>query len=158
MSLAAKNRPVVANAEEHDERFGRGLRRIAMVVELLTLSGKEAVAQIAPLVHAQLRVLPAPGVAPARSYETREEFLDYFAEAKAHGIRIEPDASEIRVSPLGAVLVAGALRVTSPGGVNVTPAWFVYTFRDGLIASLGNYLDREMAEGAAGLARPHGAA
>ncbi len=40
----------------------------------------------------------------------------------------------------------------------MTPAWFVYTFRDGLIASLGNYLDREMAEGAAGLARPHGAA
>ena len=31
------------------------------------------------------------------------------------------------------------------------PAWFVYTFRDGLIASLENHLERELAEHAASL-------
>ena len=50
-----------------------------------------------------------------------------------------------------AVLVAGALRITGATGVDEIPAWFVYTFRDGLIASLENHLDREIAEHAAGL-------
>jgi hypothetical protein len=34
-----------------------------------------------------------------RRYQTREEFLAYFPDAKAHAVLIEPDASEIRVAP-----------------------------------------------------------
>ena len=41
--------------------------------------------------------------------------------------------------------------MNGPNGVDEIPAWFVYTFRDGLIASLENHLDRELAEHAAGL-------
>jgi hypothetical protein len=122
-----------------------------MVVELLTLSGQEAVAELTPLLHPEMCVLAAPGVAPVRSYQTREEFPAYFADAKAHGVLIEPDASEILVSPTGAVLVTGALRMSGTTGADEIPAWFVCTFRDGLIASLENHLDREMAQHAAGL-------
>jgi ketosteroid isomerase-like protein len=43
-------------------------------------------------------------------------------------------------------------------GVEETPAWFVYSFRGGLIASLENYLDRAPAEDAAGLSRRDGTA
>ena len=139
------------NTNQHEAGFGRDLRQIKMVVELLALSGQEAVAELTPLLHPEMRVLPAPGVAPVRSYQTRGEFLAYFADARAHGMLIEPDASEILVSPTGAVFVAGALRMSGPNGVDEIPAWFVYTFRDGLIASLENHLDREMAEHAAGL-------
>lgn len=139
------------NTDQRDAAFGRDLRQIKMVVEWLALSGQEAVAELAPLLHPEMRVLAAPGVAPVRSYQTREEFLAYFDDAKAHGVLIEPDASEIRVGPSGAVLVAGALRMSGPNGVDEIPAWFVYTFRDGLIASLENHLDREIAQHAAGL-------
>lgn len=139
------------SARDRDAGFGSGLRDIAKVVELLTLSGQEAVDRIAPLIHPQMEMLPAPGVAPVRSYRTREDFLAYFAEAKSHGVLVEPDASAIRVTPSGAVLVTGALRITGPGGVDTTPAWFVYGFRDGLIASLASYLDPDMAEAAAGV-------
>ena len=139
------------NTDQHEAGFGRDLRQIKMVVELLALSGQEAVAELTPLLHPEMRVLAAPGVAPVRSYQTREEFIAYFADAKAHGLLIEPDASEIRVSPSGAVLVTGALRMTGKNGADEIPAWFVYTFRDGLIASLENHLDREIAAQAAGL-------
>ena len=139
------------NTDLPNAGFGRDLRQIKLVVELLVLSGQEAVAELAPLLHPEMRVLAAPGVAPVRSYQTREEFLAYFADAKAHGVLIEPDASEIRVGASGAVLVAGALRMSGATGVDEIPAWFVYTFRDGLIASLENHLDRGMAEDAAGL-------
>ena len=139
------------NIDQRYAGFGRDLRQIRMVVELLALSGQEAVAELTPLLHPEMRVLAAPGVVPARSYQTREEFLAYFADAKAHGVLIEPDASEIRVGPAGAVLVAGALRMSGPNGVDEIPAWYVYTFREGLIATLENHLDREIAEHAAGL-------
>ena len=55
------------NAEEHAEPFGTGLREIRMVVDLLCLSKEQAVAQITPLLHPQMRMLAAPGVAPVRS-------------------------------------------------------------------------------------------
>lgn len=139
------------STDGHDAAFGQGLRQIKMVADLLTLSGREAVDELTSLLHPELRVLPAPGVAPVRSYQSRDEFLAYFADARASGVRIEPDASEIRVSPSGAVLVGGALRMTGPSGADEIPAWFVYTFRNGLIATLENHLDREMAEVAAGL-------
>ena len=139
------------STDRRDAAFGRDLRQIRMVVELLALSGQEAVAELAPLLHPSCASSPRPGVAPVRSYQTREEFLAYFADAKAHGVLIEPDASEIRVGPSGAVIVAGALRMSGTTGVDEIPAWFVYTFPDGLIASLENHLDREMAEHAPGL-------
>jgi ketosteroid isomerase-like protein len=134
-----------------DEAFGNGLRRIRMVVEFLRLSGAESVEEIASLAHPEITVLAVPGIAPGWGYQGREEFLGYFAEARAHGVFVEPDAREIEVGPSGSVLVVGGMRVSSPGGVEETPAWFVYTFRDGLIASVGTYLDREKAEASAGL-------
>ena len=53
--------------DQRDAGFGRDLRQIRMVVELLALSGQEAVAELAPLLHPELRVLVSPGVAPVRS-------------------------------------------------------------------------------------------
>jgi hypothetical protein len=138
-------------AERRDIPFGTNLRRIRMVVDLLRLSGEEAVDEIAPLIHPQMRMLAAPGIAPASRYESREDFLGYFGEASANGILIQPDASQIRVTPSGSVLVTGNLRIAGPDGVDEVAAWFVYTFRDGLIGSLETYLDDEMAEKAAGL-------
>jgi hypothetical protein len=55
------------NTDQRDAGFGRDLRQIKMVVELLALSGQEAVAELAPLLHPEMRVLAAPGVAPVRS-------------------------------------------------------------------------------------------
>ncbi len=138
--------------------FGDALRRIRLVVDLLCLSSESAVEAIAPLLHPQMRVLAAPGIAPARGYQSREEFLGYFADAEAHGVLVQPDACKIRVSPSGRVLVAGRLRIAGPMGVEETPAWFVYSFRDGLIATLENYLDRAPAEDAAGLPHRDGSA
>jgi hypothetical protein len=140
--------PDVASA---DKAFGTGLRRIALVVDLLRLVGQEAVGEISPLVHPEITVLGTPGLAPGGGYQGREEFLGYFAEAKAHGLFIQPDVSEIRVSPSGAVLATGSLRVAGPSGIDEVPAWFVYTFLGGLIASLATYLDCAQAETAAGL-------
>jgi ketosteroid isomerase-like protein len=129
-----------------DPGFGRGLQQIAMVVDLLRLSATESVNAIAPLLHAHMRVLAAPGVAPSRPYRTREDFLDYFADARKNGVLIQPDVRELRLCPTGAVLAVGSLRMTTRAGVDETAAWFVYTFRDGLIASLETYLDPELAE------------
>jgi hypothetical protein len=134
-----------------DETFGTGLRRIALVADLLRLVSQEAVGEIAPLVHPEISVLGTPGIAPGGGYQGREEFLGYFAEAKAHGLLIQPDVSAIRMSPSGAVLATGSLRVAGPTGIDEVPAWFVYTFRAGLIASLATYLDYTQAETAAGL-------
>lgn len=131
---------------ELDPSFGAALQRMGMVIDLLRFSAEEAVGDIAPLLHPEMRVLPAPGIAPARPYETREDFLAYFTEARAQGVFVEPDAREIRVTAEGGVLVAGSVRVTgAPGGTAEAPAWFLYTFRDGLIASLENYMDGDMA-------------
>jgi len=52
--------------------FGTRLREIGMVVDLLRLSATEAIDDIAPLLHPEMRVLAAPGIAPARRYQTRE--------------------------------------------------------------------------------------
>jgi ketosteroid isomerase-like protein len=134
--------------------FGTNLRRIQMVVELLCLGRDEAVHAISPLLHPELQVLAAPGVAPARGYQSREEFLAYFADARAHGMKVEPDVAEICVAPSGAVLVTGRMQVEVQGEVDVIPAWFVYTFRDGLIARLENHLDHDMAKAAVGLTDP----
>ena len=62
--------------------FGTGLAQVGMVLDLLRLSAHEAVDDIAPLLHPEMRVLPAPGIAPSHPYETREDFLGYFAEAR----------------------------------------------------------------------------
>jgi len=136
--------------DQADPEFGCELHHIGLVVDLLRLSGEEAVEAIVPLLHPQMRVLAAPGIAPARPYQTREDFLDYFSDARAQGVLIEPDAQEVRASRSGAVMVAGRLRMTTSDSVDETPAWFVYTFRDRLISSLETYLDGDMAEEAAG--------
>lgn len=128
--------------------FGSGLRQIAMVVELLQHSGAENVDALAPLLHPQMRMLAAPGVAPMRRYQTSEDFLRYFSEARANGVLVQPDVRELRVHPSGAVMAVGSLRMTSRGSVDETPAWFVYTFRDGLIASLETHLSAELAANA----------
>jgi len=66
----------------------------------------------------------------------------------------ERDAHEIRIGASGAIVVAGSVRMTNRGSVaDKTPVWFVYTFRDGLIASLATHLDPAMAEEAAGSSR-----
>jgi ketosteroid isomerase-like protein len=134
--------------------FGAGLRQIGMVVDLLRLSATEAVEEIAQLIHPEMQVLAAPGVAPTRPYETREHFLEYFSEARANGVLVQPDAYQVGFAASGAVIVAGSLRMRSRGGDAETPAWFVYTFRDGLIASLETYLSAEMAAQAAGRPTP----
>jgi hypothetical protein len=139
------------DAVDADVAFGTGLRRISLVVDLLRLVGQEAVGEIAPLVHPEITVLGTPGLAPGGGYQGRDAFLGYFAEAKAHGLFIQPDVSALRVSPSGAVLATGSLRVAGPSGIDEVPAWFVYTFRDGLIASLATFLDCAQAEAAAGL-------
>ena len=131
--------------------FGTSLAQVGMVLDLLRLSAAEAVDDIAPLLHPEMRVLAAPGIAPARPYETREDFLAYFAEARKNHVLVEPDLVEVRFGPTGAIVVSGSVRMTSRAGVVETPAWFVYTFRDGLIASLENHLSAEMAGEAAGI-------
>lgn len=129
--------------------FGTGLRELGMVVDLLRHSAREAVDEVAPLLHPELRVLAAPGVAPVRPYQTREDFLRYFAEARANGVLVEPDLRELHLMPSGAIMAVGSLRMTTSGGADETPAWFVYTFRDGLIASLEAHLSSDLAETAA---------
>ena len=62
--------------------FGVALGRIGLVAKLLQLSAIEAVEEIAPLLHSEMRMYAAPGVAPARLYESREGFLGYFAAAR----------------------------------------------------------------------------
>ena len=131
--------------------FGTGLAQVGMVLDLLRFSAHEAVDDIAPLLHPEMRVLPAPGIAPSHPYETREDFLGYFAEARRNGVLVEPDVRDIRFGPTGALVVSGNLRMTSRAGAAETPAWFVYTFRDGLIVSLENHLSAAMADQAAGI-------
>ena len=131
---------------EHQSRpFGADLHHIGLVVDLLRLSANEAVEEIASLLHPQMRVLAAPGLAPSRAYETREDFIDYFSEAQSQGVLIQPDAHEIRTGG-PSVIVAGHVRITTADSIDETPAWFVYTFRDDLIDSLSTFLDAELAE------------
>lgn len=142
------------STDQESEDFGVELHHIGLVVDLLRLSAKQAVDEIAPLLHPRMRVLAAPGVVPAHAYRTREDFLNYFSDARSRGIFIEPDAREIRTSPSGSVIVTGSLRMTSQGDATDIPAWYVYTFRDRLIDSLETYLDAALAEDAAGFTEP----
>ena len=135
-------------AEADPPEFGDHLVRIQQVVRLLVLSGESPVDKLAmtTILHPEMHSLAAPGIAPARSYENRTQFLEYFPDAVGRGFQVRPDASEIRVLPSGAVWAAGGLCVTTPAGADTTPAWFIYTFREGLIDSLETYLDRDLAE------------
>jgi hypothetical protein len=137
------------SVDHKNANFGIGLRHIGVVVDLLRLSATEAVEEIAPLLHPEMRTLAAPGIAPARPYQTREDFLEYFSEARANGVLVEPDACEVRLCPSGAIVVAGSVRMTTRAGIAELPTWFVYTFRDGLVASLETHLTAEMADDAA---------
>lgn len=134
-----------------DGSFGAGLAKIRMVVELLSLSGVGDVSAIAPLLHPEMRVVAAPGIAPTQRLRTRDELLAFFAESRSRGLLISPDASRICLSRSGAVFVEGRICITSAAGADVVPAWFVYTIRDGLIASLETHLDRDLALRAAGI-------
>jgi len=131
--------------------FGDSLHHIGLAVDLQRLSAIGDIDAIKPLLHPEMRTRAAPGVAPQRPYENREDFLAYFTEAQANDVLIEPDAHEIRITPSGALLITGHLRITTPGHEEVTPAWFVYTFRDRQIVSLETHLNRNMAYEAAGL-------
>lgn len=131
--------------------FGERLRHIGLVVDLLRLSAIQDVDAIRPLLHPQMRTLAAPGIAPSHPYQTREDFLAYFAEAQLNDMLVEPDAHEICFSGSGAVVVADGLRMTTADRADTTPAWYVYTFREGRIASLETHLSRELAHEAAGL-------
>ena len=139
------------SARDTQADFGTGLQQAGIVLDLLRFSADEAVDALAPLLHPDMQVLAAPGIAPARRYQTREDFFEYFSEARKNGVLVEPDLQELRLSPSGAIIVSGTVRMTSPAGIDETPAWFVYTFRDGLIASLENHLNAAMAEQAAGM-------
>lgn len=129
--------------------FGERLRNAHLVTSLMLASGRHEVDSAAALLHPDFRLVPIPGLAPARGYRSREEFLEYFAESERVGQLVEPDLSSLQVTPSGSILVEGRLRVTTAGEETFLDAWFVYTFRDGLIASLGNYLDAQTAEAAA---------
>lgn len=131
--------------------FGQSLRHVRLVIELLDRSGAGDAAGVVDLLHPELEVLAIPGMAPGKGYRSREEFLGYFEDAGRIGQRIETDVSRVRVSPSGSVIVDGALRITVGENTEVVDAWFVYGFRDGLIATLGNYLEPAQAERAAGL-------
>lgn len=128
--------------------FGEGLRNAQMVTSLLLASGRADVDAVAVLLHPDFRVIAIPGLAPARGYQSRDEFLGYFDQSASVGQHIEPDLVSLEVRPNGSIVVEGRLRVLTAGEETHTDAWFVYTFRDGLIASLGNYLDARSAEAA----------
>ena len=97
--------------------FGTHLHHIGLVVDLLRLSANEAVEEMVSLLHPQMRVLAAPGLAPSRAYETREDFIEYFSEAQSQGFLIQPDAHEIRAGGPG-VIVAGHLRITTADSID----------------------------------------
>lgn len=131
--------------------FGEALRHVRLVVELLERSRDEDPEGAERVLHPELEVLAIPGMAPGSGYGSRDEFMDYFEESRRIDQRIEPDVSRIRVTPAGIVILDGRLRITVGENTEFVDAWFVYEFRDGLIAKFGNYLDPLQAERAAGL-------
>jgi len=134
-----------------DERFQVALHRIGVVVDLLRLSGARDIKNIEPLLHPDMQVVPAPGIAPKASRRGRAGFLDYFRDTESKGILMEPDAYEIQHCLSGKVLVAGSLRFTNNGTITQAPVFYVYAFRDGLISCLETHLDREGAKQSASL-------
>jgi hypothetical protein len=121
-----------------------------VVSDFLRLTGKRDVERIRPLLHPEMKVATAPGIAPPVRRPGREGFLDYFRETEAMNLLMEPDAYEIHACLSGKVLVAGALRFTATRDVSEAPMFYVYTFRDGLISHFETHLKRETAEDAAG--------
>jgi len=139
--------PGEAGPEPLSGEFGEGLRRMRMALDLLQPPSEEhAAALIAPLLHPEIQVLGSPGIGPAHGYDGRDEFLKYFDDAAAHGVWIRSDATEVVIAPSGAMLITATLLISGHGLADTTPAWFVLTFRDGLIASLETHLSREMAD------------
>lgn len=142
--------PDMSGRDPSDRYFGSALHRIAMVVELLQLSSTRDTEKIAPLIHPEMQVHAAAGIAPQAPRRGREGFLDYFRDTEAKGILMEPDAYEIHACLSGKVMVAGAIRFTMNGQQSEAPVYYVYTLRDGLISCLETHLTREVAEEAAG--------
>ena len=133
--------------------FGAGLRHARLVTQLLHCSGEENIEGVAEVLHPDFEVVAIPGLAPGGGYRSRDEFLTYFVEARKAGQLIQPDLRSLRVLDDGTILVEGGLLVRGEHVTEALDAWFVYTFRDGRIASLGNYLDPQSAEQAAARAR-----
>jgi hypothetical protein len=133
-----------------DQDFGSSLYRIGVVADLLRLSATRDIEKIEPLVHPEMRVVAAVGIAPQAPRPGREGFLDYFRDTEAKGILTEPDAYEIQACLSGKVLVAGSVRFTTDDGTAESPVYYVYAFQNGLISRLETHLGREAAEDAAG--------
>jgi len=53
------------------------------------------------------------------------------------------------VTPTGNVFATGELLSTVNGRTDGIPAWYVYRFRDGLVASIETYIDHDTAWGRA---------
>lgn len=134
--------------------FGRALDNVKLVTELLYHSAREDEDAIAPLLHEDFKVVSIPGIAPARGYQSRTEFLAFFGESRRTGQVVRPDVRSIEVLPNGAVLVQGRLLLVAGDMRHEMNSWFVYTFGDGVICSLGNYVDAESARRAALLGQP----
>ncbi|MDX6587250.1 MAG: two-component system, sporulation sensor kinase [Solirubrobacterales bacterium] len=139
----------MSGRDKSDRHSGSALYRIGAVADLLRLSGTYDIERIKPLIHPEVRVVAAPGVAPQPTRPGREGFLDYFREAEAKGILVEPDACEIHACPSGKVLVTGCPLFSTGGATTEGSAYHIYAFRDGLICGLETRIVREAAEDAA---------
>ena len=53
------------------------------------------------------------------------------------------------MTPTGNVFATGELLSTVNGRTDGIPAWYVYRFRDGLVASIETYIDHDTAWGRA---------
>lgn len=140
----------MSGRDEIDQYFGSALHRVGVVVDLLRRSSGGDIEGIKPLLHPEMTVFAAPGIAPQVHRPGREGFLDYFRDTEARNIRMEPDAYEIHACLSGKVLVAGAIRFTIKERVTEAPVYYVYAFRDGLISCFETHTDRSAAEEAAG--------
>ncbi|MGK2932263.1 MAG: nuclear transport factor 2 family protein [Solirubrobacterales bacterium] len=122
------------------EPFGDDLKAIELVVGLLTSARERSLDDVARYIHPEMHTVGVPGLAPGRSHESREEFLETFTDSADQGVRVEPDVIQIRVLAPDLAMASGRVRVSGPAGTDVVPAWFVYTIRDGLIDSLSTFL------------------
>lgn len=128
-------------AARGDLEFGLGLERIgAIVVFLRALRDQDAAAMMSVL-DPEISVGPLIGVTPAQGYEGREAALDFFAEARRNGVRIEPDPTGLSVTETGAIVGTGRLRLKVAGAVELAPAKLLYEFRGTLIASISGDID-----------------
>lgn len=140
------------NADGGTPDFGDGLRHIRTVVNFLQpLDEKNAMDTIMPLLHPEVKILGAPGIGPARGYESRADFARYFADVQEQGVWIRTDAHRIEVMPSGAILVSATLRITGRAGTDTTPAWFVFKFSLESIILIETHLDEKIAQESAAL-------